>query len=175
MRNIIFLLLFTSALYSQSYSKDDGYIDAVSIGVDPGPLFDSSSKGGLDVTFKTISSKGIRENGFSIEYFHNIDYLSVGWYENLVIFKPVVLKEQFKCMLGIEILYLSRFNGRVSNLTRGYSGITGEGHTTLSWGLSERFNLDFTAAWIYRRDLKALFNEADLFPFNGRIALRINL
>ena len=51
----------------------------ISIGVDPKPLFDSSSKGGLDFNFSVnVTNSEYEKYGLNGEYFHNIDYASYG-------------------------------------------------------------------------------------------------
>ena len=84
----------------------------ISIGVDPKPLFDSSSKGGLDINFSVnVNNSEYEKYGLNGEYFHNLDYASYGiFYDYNILQIDELCYNPLKIYVGAEIHLLSRYN-----------------------------------------------------------------
>ena len=172
---IIFIIFIAFTCIGQTDRMNNNYITAISLGLDPNPLFNEAPKGGLDVNAKIIFGKEHRELGLNAEYFHNLDYLSIGaFYDAIILGQGTSNDYYIQGLLGVELILINRFNGANLDLDTGFFGLTGGINGTLRWNITDHIGIEGILNWKYARDKKVLWDEKEfhkLFPLNGRLNL----
>lgn len=170
---LLLLLVVNTTMISQNYRINNGFVTAISLGIDPQPMFDDTSTGGLDLNAKIIFGKENSEQGLAVEYFDSLDYLSYGWYYDFIILgRGTSYDQPIQAMLGPELLLISRFGNRKAKLPTGFFGVTAGINGTVRWNISEYFGMEGILNYKYRTDIKTLYKETrfnKLVPMSVRI------
>lgn len=163
MKKIILTIIAILIFIVINAQNNNGYIKAISLGIDPNPTFSKDKISGLDANLKLIFGNEYQEYGLAIEYFSNIDYASIGIFKDFIITgKGTSFDTKFQTLIGTEILLISRFNGENLNLKTGFFGISAGANATARWNITEKLGIESIANITYRIDKKKLWNETNL-------------
>ena len=176
---LVLFITFNISSQTTTERMNNNYITSISIGIDPKPLFDDTSTGGLDINAKVIFGQEHKEFYISSEYFYNIDYLSIGaGYDWIIFGQGTSFNKIFQGLIGPEILLLSRFTNAQAKLPTGFFGLSGGLNGTLRWYITEKIGIEGIINYKYRPDKRTLWNETSfnkLVDLSGRLNIIIIL